>query len=164
MQTEQMGAANSVAALSRSEHLLVWALRTFAVGQSDCPVLERTFRGACGEAGVRTLQAYFVLVRYIALKARRRLRVHAPGCPCLSADEAAVVGVVAAAQAGDGTWDGLLDMRLAYLVRSGGREPLAFAAQAVGDALRQGGHQLPVRLDLGLEPASGTEPDLRVIH
>ena len=32
--------------LDRPEHLLVWALRTIAVGQANCPLLDKTFAAA----------------------------------------------------------------------------------------------------------------------
>jgi len=133
--------------LDRPEHLLVWALRAIAIGNADCPLLDKTFAAACGPLGAEALSAYVLLVRAISLSGRRRLRVHAPGCPCVSSDEVAVVGVVAAAQAsmreGDET---LLKMRLRFLVEGEANEAIVFAAQAIGRMLERRGHRLPLRL------------------
>jgi len=88
----------TIQALSRPEHLLVWALRAIAVGRGDCPLVAQTFAKACGPMGGHALQAYFTLIKFIGMTGRRRLRVHTPGCPCVSTDETAIVGIVAAAQ------------------------------------------------------------------
>ena len=153
-------------ALSRPEHLLVWALRAIAVGHGDCAVVARTFAHACGEMGAEALQSYVVLVQYIGMTGRRRLRVHVPGCPCVSADETSVVGVVAAAQhslrEGD---DALLKMRLRFLLETEPKEIFLFAAQAVATVLDACGHTLPLRLDDHRRAFVDAEPaQLRVVH
>ncbi len=150
--------------LSRPEHLLVWALRAIAVGHGDCAVVARTFAHACGEMGAEALQSYVVLVKYIGMTGRRRLRVHVPGCACVSLDETAIVGVVAAAQHSlrDGD-DALLKMRLRFLLETEPKEVFLFAAQAVATILDACGHALPLHLDdhrrAFAEPAG-----LRVVH
>jgi len=133
--------------LDRPEHLLVWALRTIAVGQANCPLLDKTFAAACGPVGPEALAAYFLLVRSISASGRRRMRVHAPGCACVSLDEIAVVGVVAAAQASIRDADEtLLKMRLGFLVDATASEAIVFSAQALGRILERSGHVLPLRL------------------
>jgi hypothetical protein len=133
--------------LSRPEHLLVWALRALAVGHGDCPLLETTFSKACGERGAQALTAYLALVRYIGMTGRRRLRVHVPGCPCVSVDEKAIVGVVAAAQDSlKGAGEGLLKMRLKFLVEGEPHPAFILAAQTVAQALKLNGQSLPLRL------------------
>ncbi len=135
--------ADTIQGLSRPEHLLVWALRAIAIGHDDCPILGQTFERACGPMGMQALGAYLVVVKTIGMIGRRRLRVHVPGCPCVSQDEKAIVGVISAAQAsladGDET---LLRMRLQFLVESAPAESLIFAAQAVARILEMRGCRL----------------------
>jgi len=150
--------------LAKPEHLLVWAFRAMAVGQADCPLVARTFQAACGSRGGDALAAYFTLVRYIGTLGRRRLQVHVPGCLCVSRDELAVVGVIAAAQSsivdGDET---LLKMRLQFLIESTASENIVFYAQLVARALNAQGHRLPLRLDeAGPAPVAGERP--RLVH
>jgi hypothetical protein len=134
--------------LDPAEHLLVWGLRTIAVGHGDCPALARTFVSRCGAMGAPALQAYFTLVQLIGMSSRRRLRVHTPGCACVSVDETAVVGIVAAAQdAVSGGDDGLLRMRLGFLARPDAAEALRHTAQALARALKAGGQALPMRIE-----------------
>ncbi|MEO6380167.1 MAG: hypothetical protein ABIO37_19250, partial [Caulobacteraceae bacterium] len=126
----------------------------------------RTFALACGEMGGEALQSYVVLVQYIGMTGRRRLRVHIPGCPCVSLDETAIVGVVAAAQhslrEGD---DALLKMRLRFLLETEPKEVFLFAAQAVATVLDACGHALPLRLDDDRRSSADVDPPrLRVVH
>jgi hypothetical protein len=156
--------AESLEDLSRPEHLLVWTLRAVAVGRGDCPLIETTFNKACGPRGGQALTAYLALVRYIGLTGRRRLRVHVPGCPCVSTDEKAIVGVVAAAQDSlCGAGEGLLKMRLRFLVEGEPHAAFILAAQTVARALKANGQSLPSRLyEDG--PADAKAPRLRVVH
>ena len=152
--------------LSRPEHLLVWALRAIAVGHGDCALVGRTFTHACGEMGGEALQSYVVLVKYIGMTGRRRLQVHVPGCPCVSLDETAIVGVVAAAQHSlrEGN-DALLKMRLRFLLESEPKEVFLFAAQAVATILDACGHALPLHLDDDRRAYVDAAPaQLRVVH
>ena len=136
--------ADTIQDLSRPEHLLVWALRAIAVGHDDCPLLGQTFERACGPLGDQAFGAYCIVVKTIGMIGRRRLRVHVPGCPCVSLDEKAIVGVIAAAQQslaqGDET---LLRLRLQFLVEAAPAESLIFAAQAVARIMDAGGCHLP---------------------
>ena len=149
--------------LNAGERLLVWSLRTMAVGHSDCPLMEQTFGRLCGPMGPAVLQAHFILMKLIGMTARRPLRVHAPGCICLGADETAVVGVVAAAQAALTGDDGLLRLRIAFLARSESGETLRCAAMALARVLSLGGQTLPVRMEPMV--AADEEPAaLRSVH
>ncbi len=51
-----------------------------------------------GDFADDALNTLFVLVKQIAFKSRRRLRVHAPGCSAISGDELLFLGAIAAAQ------------------------------------------------------------------
>lgn len=130
------------------EHLLLWSLRAMATGHDDCPALAQTFDRLCGPMGQAVLQAHFVLVRLIGLAARRQMRVHAPGCPCVGADETAIIGLAAAAQqALRARDDGLLGLRLDFLVERRSAEAVRCAALGLAQALSLGGRELPVRME-----------------
>jgi hypothetical protein len=165
MREDLSEAAETIQGLTRPEHLLVWALRAIAVGHGDCPLLARTFDTACGPLGAQALQSYFMLIQYIGGAGRRRLKVHVPGCACVSVDETAIVGVVAAAQASiRGVDEELLRMRLGFLVRGKATEFSVFAAQAVARVLEISGHTLPVRLSADHPRLSVAQAPLRAVH
>ena len=132
--------------LEKPEHLLVWTLRAVAFGRSDCPLLSRTYDATFGREGAHAFGAYFVLVRHVTQHARRKIRVHAPGCPSVCADELAIVGAVAAAQASlEEKDETLLRMRLGFLVNGEVCEAAVFSAQHIGQILQSHGHRLPLR-------------------
>ena len=166
MLEETFDVPETIEDLSRPEHLLVWALRAIGVGRGDCPLLVQAFTRALGPKGVEAFGAYFVLVKSIAMTSRRRLAVHVPGCPCLGADELAVLGVVAAAQNElEASEPALLDMRLRFLVVGEPGGVIPRAARVVAHALAMRGHVLPLRA----EAPAPTHPavarfELRVVH
>jgi len=166
MRDDLLDEIGSLEDLGRPEHLLVWALRAIAIGHGDCPLVSRTFAKACGPLGGQALAAYFALVRYIGMTGRRRLQVHLPGCPCVSVDETAVVGVIAAAQhPGCGSGETLLGMRMRFLVGGEPHEAFLSAARAVAGVLAASGHIPPLRLEGDARKAveAGTA-QLRVVH
>ncbi len=112
----------------RPEHLLVWALRAIAVGHGDCPRLRRAFEAACGSRGDHALMAYFGLVRNIGMTGRRRLRLHTPGCVCLSSDETR------------------LRAHLRWLVEDEPDPTFIHAARVVAHILEVNGQRLPLRV------------------
>lgn len=148
--------------LDPAEHLLIWGLRAMAVGRGDCPALGQTFGRLCGSMGQAVQQGHFILVRMIGMGARRRIQVHAPGCPCVGADETAVVGLVAAAQLalreGD---DSLLRLRLDFLVGQRLADTVRSAAMGLAQAMSQGGCELPVRME---RIAQRTQDQLWLVH
>ena len=129
--------------LTRAEHLLVWAMRAIALGNADCPIVVNTFRDACGRRGDEALQAYGVFIKYIAMIARQRLRVHVPGCACVGEDEIAVLNVISTAQTSLETRS---DAPLrTHLIRVTGRNPddaLIFVAQSIANLLATSGINL----------------------
>jgi hypothetical protein len=158
-------APHSLEDLDPAEHLLVWSLRAMATGHGDCPALGQTFERLCGPLGHAALQAHFILVRMIGMSARRQLRVHTPGCPCVGVDETAVVGLVAAAQQALqlGAGDNLLRLRLAFLIGQTSTETVRAAALGLAQTLKLSGRILPVRTEERTERTD--EPAaLRVIH
>ncbi len=136
-------AAPALQALSRPEHLLVWALRVIAIGHEDCPVLVQTFDRTCGPLGLQALAAYHLVVCVIGMTGRRRLKVHVPGCPCVSADEQAIVAVVSAAPDSLDGDEAALRAGLRTLIEQEPAEALVIAAQAVGRILQAQGLDLP---------------------
>jgi hypothetical protein len=132
--------------LIRPEHLLVWTLRAIAIGQGDCPRLSQAFEAACGPQGSHALMTYFALVRMIGVTGRRRLRLHAPGCLCLSADERAILAVIAAAQDGLRTGDtARLKAHLRWLVEGEPDQTFIHASNVVAHILQANGQRLPLR-------------------
>lgn len=161
---ESLDVPESLEDLSRPEHLLVWALRAIGVGRGDCPLLAQTFTRALGPRGPEVFGAYLVLVKSIALTSRRRLAVHVPGCPCLGADELAVLGIVAAAQdEPHAAHASLLQMRLRFLIAGEPKDVILRAARIVAHALEMKGHILPLRAEAP-SPPTETWPGLRVVH
>ena len=147
MQDDDWETPDDVRDLRRPEHLLVWALRAIAVGHADCPAVRQAFNAACGSAGDMARMGYFLLVRQIGVTGKRRLKLHMPGCICLSPDERSIVAVVAAAQdairANDDT---RLRAHLRWLTE--GEPPQTFlnVAREVAGALQDSGHRLPLRM------------------
>jgi hypothetical protein len=149
--------------LSRPEHLLVWTLRAIALGNEDCPIVASTFRRVCGREGDEALQAYSV---YVSLIARRRLRVHVPGCACVGRDELAVVAVIAAAQSSLHDLDEApLRGRLVALVGRDPDEALLFVAQSIARLLSESGLGLNAPMkDFGDAAAAGRATLGRALH
>jgi hypothetical protein len=88
------------------------------------------------------------------------------GGRCVSVDETAVVGVIAAAQhPGCGSGETLLGMRMRFLVGGEPHEAFLSAARAVAGVLAASGHIPPLRLEGDARKAveAGTA-QLRVVH
>ncbi len=151
--------------LSRTEHLLVWALRTVAVGHGECPLLCRAFLDVCGPRGAEAFATYFVLVRLIGNMARRPLRLHAPGCCSLSCDELAILGLIAAAQASLARDDtGLLRLRLDFLLEERAQVAGWKSARAVAELIAGSGQPLPIRLQADQAPRAAEGGGLYLVH
>jgi hypothetical protein len=92
----------SVADLEVAEQFVLWALRTPLEGAAGRGRLERGFELAEGPAmGGATLASFESWFHLLATHRRRDLYLHRAPCPCLSADEKAMLELVASAQAGD---------------------------------------------------------------
>jgi hypothetical protein len=156
---------NGLSNLSRPEHLLVWAMRAIALGREDCPIVVEMFQRSCGARGEEVLQAYSIFVKYVAMTSRRRLQVHAPGCPCVGPDERALMAVLAAAQRSlEDLDEEPLHSRLWALI---GRrdESLLQVAQRIGQLLRLSGLVLATA-SAALAPEGGAtgEPPPLLLH
>jgi hypothetical protein len=97
--------------LSLGELLVIWAFRTrLARGPSG---LVAGFRLAFGLAGVEAALASFEgLFGVLERHCRCDIGLHAPGCRCVSRDEMALAGVIAALQGGAPLHAHLLAARL----------------------------------------------------
>jgi hypothetical protein len=92
----------SVADLEVAEQFVLWALRTRLKGAARQRNLEHGFRlahdAATGGAALASFESWF---EALALHCWRDLYLHRAPCPCLSADERAMLDLVASAQASD---------------------------------------------------------------
>jgi hypothetical protein len=134
--------------LTGPEQLIVWSFRRWLTGwaRQDANewslvqnVFSREFGVADGKAALAQLAR---LVNTLYLNACRTLQYHQPCCPCLGADEAILLEVVAACQHCDG--------RAAYaaaasLVGEAGCGDLMDSATALAQSMRTHGMSLPRR-------------------
>lgn len=131
--------------LSRAEHLVLRAVRAFVVGRGDCLTLRHTLAALCGAQTDQTLGALMVAVRLLALRSRRRLSVHLPGCGAISGDELMLLAALAAAQARAGGSGRPACPWIARLIGAPADPSLCAAFEAVGQLLAASGQQLTVR-------------------
>lgn len=150
-------APDRLCALTRGEHMLLWAFRASAFGAGRCGLVRRQFEDTCGPNGPEAINALLVFVRELALQGRRTVSVCAPGSLRLSRDEQLVLAVFAAAQAEDYP---RMEAHLAWLV---GAEPAhVFGAVAclIADAFALNGLILRVP-DIAPPPAAWPAPDAK---
>jgi hypothetical protein len=139
------------------EHLIVWAFRAFARGR-DCPIVRREFDHGCGERAGEAFAAMRVFVQQWALKGRRTVVLAPPGGLSLARDEQTMLGLFAAAQAGD---------RAGFaghfrLLTGGPPNPIVErAVTLVAEAMHARGHGLRPFADVA--PAVDVEPSSRLI-
>ena len=125
--------------LTQGQHLVIWAMRAFATGQADCPLVARVFESVCGAHAGEARLAFLVFVQRLGLRGRHRICVGAPGRLELTGDEQRMAALFADAQAHARD---RFDARLAVLL---GRPPEASffaAAQMVTRALALEGRLL----------------------
>ena len=79
-------------------HVLLWGLRAHVVGRDQCPLVRRRFHELCGDRADELVGALLLVVRLLALKSQRRIKVHLPGCAAISGDEMMLLAAVADAQ------------------------------------------------------------------
>jgi hypothetical protein len=148
-------APDRLCALTRGEHMLLWAFRASAFGGGRCGLVRRQFEDSCGPNGPEAINALLVFVRELALKGRRTVSICAPGSHRLSRDEQLVLAVFAAAQAEDYR---RMEAHLAWLV--GGEPSHAFGAIAclIADTFALNGLILRVP-DIAPAPLAWPGPD-----
>ncbi len=129
--------------LASGEQLTLWSVRAIALGHAECSSLQRAFHVALGSAAEEAFTALFLAVRTLGWCARRRLRLHAPGCERVSADERILLGVFAAAQqAGIDGDEACVRLRLQALVEPRLLEGLLTTLQAAASTLEVNGYPL----------------------
>lgn len=153
--------------LNHAEHLVLRAVRAFVVGRGDCLTLRHTLAALCGPRTDQTLCALMVAVRLLALRSRRRLRVHLPGCGVISADELMLLSALAATQGRDGLpAGGGAGLWLSRLTGAPADACLCAAFEDVGRLLAMSGQRLTIQ-DLEAEadrPAQQLAPAARTLH
>jgi hypothetical protein len=128
----------TLAQLALGEQLVVWAFRKRLEGESRATTVQRGFELAgSGPARHDALAAFEALFALIAGHCRRDLWFHRCGCCRISPDEMAILGLIAAQQAGD----------MASALCSG---QSLVAAPVVGEALRLAGRLGRTLAELGL--------------
>jgi len=92
----------TLAQLALGEQLVVWAFRKRLEGEARAITVQRGFALAGdGPARHDAHAAFEALFGLIAGHCRRDLWFHRCGCVCVSPDEMAILGLIAAQQAGD---------------------------------------------------------------
>jgi hypothetical protein len=134
--------------LEAAERFVVWMFRRWVVASQNhdsrqLEILAHEFRRQLGPAESRDgMMAGFELVNTIRNHARRMIEYHQPCCSCLGPDEACVLTLVAAGQAGDET---LTAATARWLVREEGRGILVANATRLGVILADAALYLPRR-------------------
>ncbi len=148
------GALPSLAELALGEQLVVWAMRKRLEGAAHLPALQRGFDLAGGGLHERdAFVAFEQLFGALARNCRRDLWFHRCGCGCVSPDELAILGLIAALQADDAltAWG-----HARALVADPALGDLLQAAREFGQALAERRLALPLRRRLALDrPAAG---------
>jgi hypothetical protein len=136
--------------LTRSETLLLWAVRVWVVGhRHDMPVLPN-LRTAFRDEGVpAAAEAVDDLMGFIGHGAGRTIRVNCPRCRQVTEDERLLLDVVALHQQGDALWAPFLVRAILTPAAARLSGPLFLA---VADALRDGGVVLPAVVDQAPPP------------
>lgn len=150
-------APDRLCALTRGEHMLLWAFRASAFGAGRCGLVRRQFEDTCGAGGPEAINALLVFVRELALQGRRTIGVCAPGSHRLSRDEQLVLAIFAAAQAEDYV---RMEAHLAWLV--GAEPPHVFGAVAclIADTFAMNGLVLRVP-DIAPAPEAWPAPEAK---
>ncbi len=96
------GAEASVAEFALGEQLVVWAIRRRLEGAAHLPMVRRGFLLAGpGQQPRDAFAAFEQFYGALSANCRRDLWFHRCGCGGVSADEIAILGLIAAQQAGD---------------------------------------------------------------
>ena len=112
-----------------TERLIVGTMRAWFVHKAPSYLFEQQLVKALTDKDFDRIRAPFhAVMTCLCLRARRTLRIHPPGFPRVSADERAVLGLLAAAARGDAHE---VAMRMNWLMRSEGQGVLAVSAERV---------------------------------
>lgn len=126
--------------LNDLDRAVLWAMRSVAVGRLDCPSLRRAFVDLYGPgAADQILCALLVMVRLLASRAARGLRMHMPGSSAVSRDELLILSALAVVQEEAA---GPVPAELAELLDGRIDSSLASAFQYVAELLSNRGRRL----------------------
>ena len=135
-----------IAALTFPEQLVLWSLRNWVSGQGRHKLIERELCHACGcSAGRIALSSLASAMTALTCGAKRKLCWLPLPCREIAADEALILGLIAAGQARD--WRHL-DTQSRALVRPEAVHPLRESIARLGAALEVGSRILPPRYAL----------------
>ena len=140
----------STGELDPPERLIVWALRRWVRGLrandgAQWVLVWKEFgRQFNGADGTLALAGFARLMDGLQRRARRVMRLHQACCPCLSADEIALVGFVASCQ---GQMGSAAKARAEWLVRGDGVGDLLEAGAQLADVMDRHGMTLPQRIE-----------------
>lgn len=145
------------------DRAVLWAMRSVAVGRLDCPSLRRAFLDLYGGSADQILCALLVMVRLLASRAERGLRMHMPGSSAVSRDELLILSALAVVQE-EACGEAGLCVAAELAERLGGRvdASLAAAVQYVAELLSDRGRRLSV--GEGAPPPTPRRPDRRALH
>jgi hypothetical protein len=121
-------------------HLLVWTWRKLVAGEVECPLLAREFMTFPDGQGLALLEAFGVFLQALGAGSRRLLAVGRPRVAGITGDEAQMLRLIAAAQAGESE---LVTAHLAWLVRGSHRDTVERSARHLAGMLLDCGVALP---------------------
>ena len=155
LQTVEPRHPTTLGELDLAERLVVWSFRRWVSGTENWSLVDHEFRRQFGEGAAHgALRSFAMFVEALRCHARRVIRYHQPGCPCLGCDEVCVLTLVTAAQSEDRN---LAQATGRWLVRAEGVAPLLEAAAALGRAMARRELCLPRRIGDDAKPLGGAE-------
>jgi hypothetical protein len=149
---------DDVLALSTAEQFALWSLRRRRACPWDAATLAEGFFRAFGVSGVEeALASFAALCESLSRHGRRRLSLNGCNCRALAADERSLLGLLAAAQAGERRHAEAIAL---WLCRPAGQAELLAAADCFAAAFQRRGLLLPApsspRLTRRRAPASAS--------
>lgn len=134
-----------VAELSFPEQIVVWSIRKWLEGRDNAPVIRRELCLTCGPAGAMVWTALESILTLLSTAARRPVFCHSLPCRAIAADEQAILGIIAASQAGDRAF---AENQTRDLMPPSRQDRLLEAAAILGAALQAANRMLPLRYAL----------------
>lgn len=92
----QSDSVGQTCGLQPAARLFLWMSRTMAFGTSDQQDMHARVAPHLGGGAALAIAYQYALLRIIAHHAKRRLKFHMPGCPCLGYDEAVILNAIGA--------------------------------------------------------------------
>jgi hypothetical protein len=130
----------------RAERTLVFAWRMLVMGRGGCARLHEELETIAGDLAPELLLALGAFLMALGNASRRKLSVGHPGCRHRTADELAMLALIAAAQVGD---EARLAAHLRWMARPDDLSALHVNLAGLADLTRRAG------FGLALPPAGG---------